>query len=139
MIDKICKMKDKLCEYAHQQMQQGLDRVDTREMGAVIDMIKDLAEAEKSCMEADYYESVVEAMEEGGDRYGYDGGGSPLVAGRGEAPAGAPDITWIRRTAREAVWGTRTSTATGPPTRPTDAAACAVADTPRSRSRTSAR
>ena len=46
MIDKICKMKDKLCEYAHQQMQQGLDRVDTREMGAVIDMIKDLAEAE---------------------------------------------------------------------------------------------
>ena len=76
MIDKICKMKDKLCEYAHQQMQQGLDRVDTREMGAVIDMIKDLAEAEKSCMEADYYESVVEAMEEGGDRYGYDGGGS---------------------------------------------------------------
>ena len=76
MIDKIRKMKDKLCEYAHQQMQQGLDRVDTREMGAVIDMIKDLAEAERSCMEADYYESVVEVMEEGGDRYGYDGGGS---------------------------------------------------------------
>ena len=25
-------------------------------------------------MEADYYDSVVEAMEEGGDRYGYDGG-----------------------------------------------------------------
>lgn len=75
MIDKICKMKDKLCEYAHQQMQQGLDRVDTHEMGAVVDMIKDLAEAEKSCVEADYYESVVEAMEEGSDRYGYDGGG----------------------------------------------------------------
>lgn len=81
MIDKICKMKDKLCEYAHQQMQHGLDRVDTREMGAVIDMIKDLAEAEKSCMEADYYESVVEAMEDGGDRYGYDGGGSPSGSG----------------------------------------------------------
>ena len=73
MIDKICKMKDKLCEYAHQQMQQGLDRVDTREMGAVIDMIKDLAEAEKSCMEADYYESVVEAMDGESDRYGYPG------------------------------------------------------------------
>ena len=85
MIDKICKMKDKLCEYAHQQMQQGLDRVDTREMGAVIDMIKDLAEAEKSCMEADYYESVVEAMEEGGDRYGYDGGGSSGGGSRGES------------------------------------------------------
>lgn len=85
MIDKICKMKDKLCEYAHQQMQQGLDRVDTREMGAVIDMIKDLAEAEKSCMEADYYESVVEAMEEGGGRYGYDGGESSGVGSRGES------------------------------------------------------
>lgn len=85
MIDKICKMKDKLCEYAHRQMQQGLDRVDTREMGAVIDMIKDLAEAEKSCMEADYYESVVEAMEEGGGRYGYDGGGSSGVGSRGES------------------------------------------------------
>lgn len=77
MIDKICKMKDKLCEYAHQQMQQGLDRVDTHEMGAVIDMIKDLAEAERSCVEADYYESVVEAMEDSGGRYGYDEGGSP--------------------------------------------------------------
>lgn len=76
MVHKICKMKDKLCDYASQQMERGLDNVDTREMGAVIDMIKDLAEAEKSCMEADYYESVVEAMEDGGDRYGYDGGGS---------------------------------------------------------------
>ena len=89
MIDKICKMKDKLCEYAHQQMQQGLDRVDTREMGAVIDMIKDLAEAERSCMEADYYDSVVEAMEEGGDRYGYDGGVSRGRSGyRVESPDG---------------------------------------------------
>ena len=76
MIDRICKMKDKLCEYAHQQMQQGLDRVDTREMGAVIDMIKDLAEAERSCMEADYYESVVEAMDGGEGRYGYAAQGS---------------------------------------------------------------
>ena len=91
MIDKICKMKDKLCEYAHQQMQQGLDRVDTREMGAVIDMIKDLAEAERSCMEADYYESVVEAMEEGGDRYGYDGGSSGGSRGRSGYRAESPD------------------------------------------------
>lgn len=73
MVHKICRMKDKLCDYASQQMERGLDNVDTREMGMVVDMIKDLAEAEKSCLEADYYESVVEAMEEGGDRYGYDG------------------------------------------------------------------
>lgn len=88
MIDKICKMKDKLCEYAHQQMQQGLDRVDTREMGAVIDMIKDLAEAERSCMEADYYESVVEAMDGGEGRYGYDGGSRGRSGYRVESPDG---------------------------------------------------
>ena len=91
MIDKICKMKDKLCEYAHQQMQQGLDRVDTREMGAVIDMIKDLAEAERSCVEANYYESVVEAMEEGGGRYGYDGGSPDGSRGRSGYRMESPD------------------------------------------------
>lgn len=82
MVHRICKMKDKLCDYAYQQMERGLDQVDTREMGMVVDMIKDLAEAEKSCLEADYYESVVDAMEEGGDRYGYDGGGSSDRGGR---------------------------------------------------------
>lgn len=74
MVHKICKMKDKLCEYACHQMDRGLEQVDTHEMGMVVDMIKDLAEAEKSCLEADYYESVVEAME-GDDRYGYSSDG----------------------------------------------------------------
>ncbi len=51
---------------------KGLDCVDTQELGEVVDMIKDLAEAEKSCMEALYYQKVTEAMlsyEE--PRYGY--------------------------------------------------------------------
>lgn len=75
MVHKICKMKDELCDYASQQMERGLDNVDTREMGMVVDMIKDLAEAEKACLEAEYYDTVIDAMDSGSDRYGYTGQG----------------------------------------------------------------
>lgn len=75
MVHKICKMKDKLCDYASQQMERGLDNVDTREMGMVVDMIKDLAEAEKACLEAEYYDTVIDAMDGESDRYGYPGHG----------------------------------------------------------------
>lgn len=75
MVHKICKMKDKLCDYASQQMERGLDNVDTREMGMVVDMIKDLSEAEKACLEAEYYDTVIDAMDSGSDRYGYTGQG----------------------------------------------------------------
>lgn len=44
------------------------------QMGQIIDMAKDLSEAEKSCPEAEYYDSVIDAMENG-RRYGYDGQG----------------------------------------------------------------
>ena len=73
---RIYQMKEKLIQEAMDRM-QSMDGGSIEQMGQIIDMIKDLAEAEKSCLEADYYESVVEAMEEGSeDRYGYDGGGS---------------------------------------------------------------
>ena len=72
---RIYQMKEKLIQEAMDRM-QSMDGGSIEQMGQIIDMIKDLAEAEKSCLEADYYESVVEAMEEGGGRYGYDGGGS---------------------------------------------------------------
>lgn len=49
-----------------------IELADTKEVGEVIDMIKDLADAEKNCYEACYYKAVIEAMEEGKeDRYGY--------------------------------------------------------------------
>ena len=67
---KIQRMRDKLCDYVCEQMERGLDKVDTQEMGMAIDMIKDLAEAEKCCNEAEYYDTVVDAMD-GDDRYGY--------------------------------------------------------------------
>ena len=39
----------------------------------MVDMVKDLAEAEKSCWEAEYYRSVSEAMERGDGQSGYMG------------------------------------------------------------------
>lgn len=71
MVDKIYEIKNKLIEQVEKDMRERPDRVD----GEMIDMIKDLAEAEKNCWEADYYRAVTEAMEgEGGS--GYSGGGS---------------------------------------------------------------
>lgn len=67
---RITKMKDQLIEEAQSRM-ENLDGGSIEQMGQIIDMIKDLAETEKACMEADYYDSVVEAMD-GDDRYGYD-------------------------------------------------------------------
>lgn len=65
-----------LIECAKDQLSRGVENVNTHEMGQVIDMIKDLAEAEKACWEACYYKSVVDAMDEEswGGRYGYDDG-----------------------------------------------------------------
>lgn len=71
-VKTICEMKEKLMDAAKAKLDMGIANVDCHEMGAAIDMIKDLAEAEKSCLEAHYYKTVVEAMEEGGEeRLGY--------------------------------------------------------------------
>ena len=67
----ISDIKHDLIDAAKAQFAQGVECVDTEEMGEVIDMIKDLAQAEKSCMEAAYYEMVCEAMQ-GEESYGYD-------------------------------------------------------------------
>ena len=42
---------------------KGVDDLDTKDCGEVTDMIKDLAEAEKNCLEACYYEKIIKAME----------------------------------------------------------------------------
>ena len=67
----IVDIKHDLVEAVKAEMAQGIEQVDTEEMGEVVDMIKDLASAEKSCMEAAYYELVCEAMQ-GEDAAGYD-------------------------------------------------------------------
>lgn len=46
--------------------ERGIERADLTETGKLVDQIKDLAEAEKSCWEAEYYMSVTDAMENRG-------------------------------------------------------------------------
>lgn len=67
---RIKKMKEKLIEEAQNRM-QNMDGGSIEQMGQIVDMIKDLSEAEKACLEAEYYDSVIDAMD-GDDRYGYD-------------------------------------------------------------------
>lgn len=84
MVGKIYEIKNKLIDRIEQDIQQrGIDRVDPQ----MVDMVKDLAEAEKSCMEAEYYSSVTDAMESYGyapdDMMGYDGQRSTHVGRSG--------------------------------------------------------
>lgn len=81
---KVSEAKHKLIDWAMEEFSKEKSQIDTKEMGEVIDMIKDLAETEKLCMETCYYETVVEAMKEGSEEYrmGY---------GRGRMNAWRPD------------------------------------------------
>lgn len=67
MVEKLKDLKDELLMQAEQDMHEN-GSVDHM----MIDDIKDLAEAEKSCWEAEYYRTVTEAMEDG--KAGYDDG-----------------------------------------------------------------
>ena len=69
----LSEMKHTLIEAVKMELAKGVDSVDTEELGEVVDMIKDLASAEKDCMEAAYYELVCEAMDDGdSEKMGYD-------------------------------------------------------------------
>ena len=62
-VKRIHDMMEKLTKCAEMELEKGVENVDTKEMGDVIDIIKDLAEAE-------YYAKISKAMDEaeyGGD------------------------------------------------------------------------
>lgn len=66
--DDICAAKKDLLDvFLGEIHSKGAANMDTKEAGEVVDMIKDLAEAEKYCMEACYYETIVNAMHEAGE------------------------------------------------------------------------
>lgn len=74
-LKEICEMKEQLLNAMKTQLSGNLNNVDTAEAGEVIDMIKDLAEAE-------YYCKITEAMEDVEDypddrRMGYNSKRSP--------------------------------------------------------------
>lgn len=62
--DEICELKKDLVKiFASELHTKGVNDLDTKDCAEVADMIKDLAEAEKACMEACYYETIIKAME----------------------------------------------------------------------------
>ena len=67
-VKRIHEMVEKLTECAKMELEKGIDSVDTKEMGEVTDMIKDLCEAE-------YYAKISKAMDEAeyGEDYDYMG------------------------------------------------------------------
>lgn len=73
-IAEIDDLKSQIMCCVKGQFANGIHAVDTNEAKEAIDMIKDLAEAKKDCYKAEYYKTVIEAMEEGGEpTYGYNG------------------------------------------------------------------
>lgn len=60
-IKKLC---EKLIDSVNHELDKGVENVDAKELGEVIDMIKDLYEAKKEMYEACYYKQIMEAMEE---------------------------------------------------------------------------
>ena len=60
---EVKELKEKLMECLKGELAaKGAAGIDANEAGEVVDMIKDLAETEKYCMEALYFQKVVEAM-----------------------------------------------------------------------------
>ena len=74
MVHKIKQIKDQALKRMEDEInERGIERADVKQLGELADIVKDLAEAEKACWEAEYYSSVTEAM---GNGQGYmpDGG-----------------------------------------------------------------
>lgn len=75
MTQKVFELKEELINYISEQVKtRSVGQMNTGEMGQVVDMIKDLAEAEHHCWEACYYKAITEAMHTG-SRMGYNGSG----------------------------------------------------------------
>lgn len=95
MNDISCIKTDLVEGLRYELKMKGLNGVDACEAGQIVDMIKDLASAEKDCVEKCYYESVIDAMDEYGDqndRMGYNhrrySSGRYAPAGKGHYSAG---------------------------------------------------
>lgn len=69
-LQDICELKESLIALVKTEFASGLEDVDTHEAGEVVDMIKDLYEAEKDAAKVCYYKTVIEAMDKGDTRIG---------------------------------------------------------------------
>lgn len=69
------EMTEKLEQFAMEEMSKDKSCINTKELGEVVDMVKDLLEAKKYKAEAKYYTSITDAMEDAeyGQDYDYRG------------------------------------------------------------------
>lgn len=68
---KLASMENKLIDIVECELAKPQGDICTEELGEVIDMIKDLAEAKKNCRMEHYYNLVSEAMDPENQRMGY--------------------------------------------------------------------
>lgn len=82
MVEEIYEIKNEILDQLRQDIDsKGIERIDKEK----VDMVKDLAAAEKYCWEAEYYRGVAEAME---GQSGYPGG-SGYAMGMGYPQGGS--------------------------------------------------
>ena len=69
--EELCEIKTRLMDMVKAELNKGVENINAMELGQVVDMIKDLAEAEKCCNESEkfrsekrYYDKVGEAMDD---------------------------------------------------------------------------
>lgn len=107
-MDKYKDLHDIKCDLVDAikaKISEGIAEVDAEEMGAAIDMVKDLAQAEKDCAEACYYLMMIEdmGMGDGGamgyDRWRYRSSGRFAPTGRGTRERGGYTPTMPEYTA----------------------------------------
>lgn len=61
-LERVKEAKKTLMSWVEKEIALGCSDVDVKSLGETIDMVKDLAETEKECSEALYYQTVTEAM-----------------------------------------------------------------------------
>lgn len=66
-LERVKEAKKTLMSWVEKEIALGCSDVDVKSLGETVDMVKDLAETEKECSEALYYQTVTEAMLEAND------------------------------------------------------------------------
>jgi hypothetical protein len=106
MVEKIKEQKDALLKRLEQVInEKGPERMNVQEAGMLSDQIKDLAEAEKACWEAEYFRSIAEGM----DAYGYEGMGYDQSDSNGGISSGGGRSGYERRGYEQGGYGYRRS------------------------------
>ena len=63
-VKKLCETKDRICSLTDMYLSQGVDNICVSELGGLVDMIKDLVDAEKNVWKACYYKLASEELKE---------------------------------------------------------------------------